>query len=1187
MQLLDGRPVYSATALVGFLACSHLTDLERLAVAHKLQKPKRDDPELDAIAERGKEHERRYLDDLVAAGRAVTNLDVPDDQKPPDRGTFYREAAARTRDAIVRGDDVIFQACFFDGTWLGFADFLLRVDDPDAPLGWSYEVADTKLAHKVKASAVLQICVYNELLEAIQGRYPKRLHVALGGRDRETKTYRTADFTAYYRRAKALFLETVATPGADGYDTLATYPEPVEHCGVCTWDMVCAGRRRRDDHLSLVAGIAGRTRAELVERGTGTRRALAVLPLPLAPRLAHTSPESLLRVREQARIQVEGDAVAPRVLHELLELARTQEGSLDTTKGLLALPPPSSGDLFLDLEGDPFAGEDGIDYLFGILQPGRPEADGQPHFEAFWSQASDGRITPAAEKRAFEQTIDFIMAAWEADPDMHVYHYASYERTHLGSLMGRHTTREAEVDRLFRGGRLVDLFGVVRQGLRASVESYSIKRLEPLYDFKREVELRDAGSSIAEFERWLRLGGESGRERETLDKIERYNRDDVVSTWLLRDWLEGQRSALEARLGEPLPRPPLEPDDASDDLAEWLRLVNEVALPLLARVPQDEADRRADPAANGTWLIANLLGWHRREEKPDWWRYFHQLRDMTDEERLEAKEPLAMLELIEQVEDDPKGRTFRYRFPDQESDVSRSGTDPETGKSLAVESMNLDQNEVVLRFPRGRDIVHPRSLVSTSVIPAKAQEQRLLDIGRRVLASGIAGDGPHRAARDLLMRHPPRIVGHPLGMPLRLLGESASEAARRHAVNLDRSALAIQGPPGSGKTYTGARMILDLVAAGKRVGVTANSHKVIGKLLDDVWLAARDDHRFMDRPVRMGQKPNDDGVITCGWAENMAKDSSLEALAAGEVDVVGATAWLWASEKAIGALDMLFIDEAGQFSLANAVAVSTAADSLVLLGDPQQLDQPLKGTHPRGADRSALAHLLDNEAVMPPERGLFMDDTWRLHPDICAFTSEVFYEGRLFPQAGNERQALTGRGVADGEGIRMLHVDHEHGGNDSRSPEEARAIADLVAELLAGGATWTDRDGRVAPIGPADILVITPYNAQRKLIGAELAGRDERCAAVPVGTVDKFQGQQAPISIYSMASSTPEDAPRGMEFLYSLNRLNVATSRARCLTLVVASPALVRARARTPRQIQLANALCRLTELATDGLDVP
>jgi superfamily I DNA and/or RNA helicase len=282
---------------------------------------------------------------------------------------------------------------------------------------------------------------------------------------------------------------------------------------------------------------------------------------------------------------------------------------------------------------------------------------------------------------------------------------------------------------------------------------------------------------------------------------------------------------------------------------------------------------------------------------------------------------------------------------------------------------------------------------------------------------------------------------------------------------------------------------------------------------------------------------------------------------------------------------VLLVDEAGQVSLANTVAVAPAARSLVLLGDPQQLDQPTQGSHPPGAERSALAHLLAGDrgqkATMPPHLGLFIEKTWRLHPRVCAYTSEVFYASRLAPEAANARQLLVGSGPLDGTGVRWLPV--EHGGNAVDSPEEADEIARLLGELLdpVAEARWTTTEGVTKRLTPADVVVVAPYNAHVELIAAGL--RRAGMVGVRVGTVDKFQGQQAPISIYAMGTSTPEDAPRGMEFLYSLNRLNVATSRARCVAAVVASPALIRVACRTPRQMQLANALCRLVEVAAQA----
>jgi uncharacterized protein len=289
--------------------------------------------------------------------------------------------------------------------------------------------------------------------------------------------------------------------------------------------------------------------------------------------------------------------------------------------------------------------------------------------------------------------------------------------------------------------------------------------------------------------------------------------------------------------------------------------------------------------------------------------------------------------------------------------------------------------------------------------------------------------------------------------------------------------------------------------------------------------------------------------------------------------VVGGTSWLWADPRALNSVDVLFVDEAGQMPLANALAASQAGGSLVFLGDPQQLDQPQQGSHPEGADVSALHHMLGDHKTIPSDRGIFLSETWRLAPSVCKFTSEVFYEGRLYPHAGLERQVLVGTAPFEGAGLWVNAVLHE--GNQNSSIEEVDAVDGIVSSLLRRGAQWTDRDGTTRPMTADDVLVVAPYNSQVALLEERLALRGVRA-----GTVDKFQGQEAPVVIYSMTTSVPEDAPHGMEFLYSVNRLNVATSRARCACILVANPRLLDPECKTPRQMQLANALCRYVELA-------
>ncbi len=1207
MQLIDGRPVYAATDLVGFLACEHRLALERAALAGLVEKPIRNDPSIELIAKRGEEHERRYLADLEASGRTIVRIDKDGsavDGLRADAGQALREAAAATRAALEAGVDVVYQATFFDGTWRGHADFLLRVAGASALGEWHYEVADTKLARHVTGGAVVQICSYMEQLTAVQGRQPERFHVVLGGSTRETVTLRVADAMAYFRRVKAQFEEAVddSRAGPPAYPPPATYPEPVEHCEVCRWNPACRVRRRADDDLSLVAGISGRLRRGLKERGTPTRAGLAGLALPLRPKLERSSDAALARAREQARIQVESDGL-PTPRWELLDPEWTDDLStgdraLTPDRGFLVLPQPSPNDLFFDIEGDPFALDDGVDYLFGVLEPAAPDPDGRlladgspaPRFHEIWSRNAAGDVTRAAEKLAFEALVDLLVGRLDADPALHVYHYAAYERTALARLAQRHATREHEVDRLLRGGVLVDLYRVVRQGIRAGVESYSIKRLEPLYGLRREVELRSASSSIVDFEAWLEGGAsEEGAVGEAiLAEIAGYNRDDVLSNWRLRDWLEARRQDLGRRLGGDVPRPPASPEAAAArPLTERQARVAALVQRLTAGLADRELSDLTAPE-HATWLLAQLLEWHRREDKAFWWRYYD-LRSMTDEDLVDEREPIGQVTLLEELGEAGRGgRLQRFGFPVQDHAIKagRRVDDPRTGRSAGtVEAIDEAGLTIVLRRTKG-DLARgvPSSLIPGDHVSTDAQEEALIELGTWVADHGIDGPGRFGAARQLLLRRPPRIAGRMPWAPLRLPDEAALDAASRLALALDESTLAIQGPPGTGKTWTGARMIVALAAAGWKVGVTANSHKVIGHVLDEVAKAIAE--QAAARPgggrIRIGQKTGLDGEPTSDHASAYKENAEVvAALASDEVDIVGGTAWLWARADLRDRVDVLVVDEAGQVSLANTVAVSAAARSLVLLGDPQQLDQPTQGSHPPGAERSALAHLLGERATIAADAGLFLERTWRLHPDVCAFTSEVFYEGKLAPEAGRERQSLAGAGVMDGTGIRFVQV--RHAGNDIDSPEEAATIAALLGALFerSGGATWTDARGVVRPLHEDDVLIVAPYNAHVERIAATL--RRSGLGGVRVGTVDKFQGQEAPLSIYAMGSSSPEDAPRGMEFLYSLNRLNVATSRARCLAVVVASPELVRVACRTPRQIRLANALCRLVEMAGPG----
>jgi predicted RecB family nuclease len=1151
MKIIEGGLRVAASDVANFLACQQLTQLDLGAARGALRPPHGVDLGFEDLVRRGEEHERAVLERFRADGYEVADL-----------GGIWDRGEA-TAAAIRDGVGVVYQGTLTgdgDGVaLLGRPDFLVRADllpAPDGeprPDGRHYEVVDAKLARTAKARAVLQTAFYSHLLGELQGSLPRWMYLALGGG--ELVPFKVQDFAAYERQTRRRLVEVLGAGPPAGL-----YPEPVEHCAICRWSELCAGRRREDDDLSLVAGMSTGQRRALKAAGVATRRGFA--ELGCLPRLDRVSPDSVERSWSQARLQVASEDCGS-IQYSLLSPDRDGDGAMVPNRGLLALPEPVVGDLFFDIEGARYYSEDGrefgLQYLFGVVDTADLDSAGLPRYTAFWAFDRQG------EKLAFESLIDFITSRRALCPGLHVYHYNHYEPTsvdHLtelhgtrqeavGRLTGRFATREDEVDDLFRLGVFVDLYRVVRQGLQAGVESYSIKRLEPLCRYARQVDLRSATASLIAFEAALEDGTATGDGVRQL-VVGGYNEDDCQATLALRDWLEARRRELAGRLGEDLPRPVVveAPRAAEDPEVSRIRAALVAGVPAAGRTDEERA--RA--------LLADLLDWHRREDKPAWWRYFY-LRSLSSSELIGEPDALGGLAGGEIVGEVNRSVLRRFSFPPQEHKVSAGGTavDPETGRGWPVWAVDEAAGTIELKVGLGYDGPLPAALIESGPIKTTQLRERLRDLGDRVVREGADGGD---AATALLLRRPPAASG-----PLIAGGETAGEAAVRLVSLLRRSYLPMQGPPGTGKTRSAAEQILALVAQGRKVGVTGPSHAVIEHLLDTVCQRASE----RGLALRIGQKPDEDRQYLHQAAGPMTAEQLEGALRDGELDVAAGTVWLWARAGLAGSVDTLFVDEAGQLSLANVMAVAGAARNLVLLGDPQQLAQPSQATHPPGAGASALGHILGDRATMPAGAGLLLDQTYRMHPDLCRYTSEVFYDGKLRGVGGLERQQVL-FAPWSGSGLHVVEVAHQ--GNTNASPEEAREVAAL-AQLFAG-CPWRDRDGAVRAVGCEGILIVTPYNAQIRAIQGALAERG--LTGFRVGTVDKFQGREAPVVIYSMATSSADEAPRGLEFLYDRHRLNVATSRAMAMAVIVASPDLVRVSCRTPHQMTLANALCRAWE---------
>ena len=1117
MQLRRNSPFFSPSDLIVFMESPFASYMDRWLLEDKSVSIFMDpeDEMLKALQQKGYDHEAAFLEKLRSEGKEVVFID----------GASPALMRRRTRKAMESGVDVIAQAYLELGNFGGMADFLIKVPGKSKLGGFHYEVWDAKLSKKMKPYFAIQLCCYAEMLQQEQGIPSERVAIVLG--NNEIVPLRVQNYAAYYASLKSSFLDFQEGWSAERPPDFSDSPF------FGRWSKYAEKLLAERRHLSLVANISRTQIKRLEDAGITTIDGLAKTRLKIVPKI---NQDIFKRLKDQAKIQIVSEG---KKKPKFKIFPHKKKRAL----GLAILPPASPNDIFFDIEGYPLI-EGGLEYLWGAayFDINRSRA-----FKDFWAHDH------VQEKQIFIDFIDWVYSRWQRDPAMHIYHYASYEVSVIRRLMGRYGAREHQVDTLLRNKVFVDLYNVVRHGMLVGEPGYSIKNIERLYRKKRDTDVATGDDSVVVYGEWRASpDGETWETSEALKSIRDYNIDDCNSTQELADWLRKRQAASGIAYIAP---------GSSEGVPQVRKQGTHAARfrDRLLQISEDEADETKQLVLRN---LAWLLEFHQRESKPMWWRLFDRL-DSTAMDLYDDMDCLVGLErvAIKAVSHDGRyvNRIFKYKF---DHDQPFRGRFREfyyvlENSDIKLEIDDYDPDTGLIEFYSVPNSLKRMSLIPNEYIPPRPIPSAIFNVTETLLNSDFSPS----AIVDFLFRNRPRFVDGPKDpiVSPKLSGRSLIKAVVSAVNDLDGSYLCIQGPPGSGKTYTASHVISDLLAKKHRIGISSNSHKAITNLMGGVARVLKAQKVKKALLVKVGGDP-EDPVFDRGDVEYCPSarycDSALRASSL----CIGGTAWFFSNSMLAGKkLDYLFVDEAGQVPVANLVGMSRCAKNIVLMGDQMQLPQPTQGSHPDESGNSILDYLLQGQATIPVDLGVFLPQTYRMHPDVCRLISEQVYDGRLQPAKQTRKHVIKmpSKILPKNAGVHFLPVEHD--GNSQGSEEEVEVIKKL-AEQLIGRRLWNK-----STITWDDILFVAPFNYQVNLLGAALP-REAR-----IGSVDRFQGQEAPIVFVSMCASHASEISRGLDFLFSKNRLNVAVSRAQSMAIVVGSPRLATTPVSNLHEMELVN----------------
>jgi len=1135
----------TASRLKNWIACNYTTVNE----INKKDLKKKDQSTTEIIRKkRGDEFEAKIYQKLIKQYPKYIKIKNDDDK------------IQKTKEAIKKGYDLIHKPYFEYEGWSGEIDFLIKNKTKKTKKGkWMYEVYDTKLSSIAQTDHITQISLYSEWLATQQdNELPEFMYLILAIKsnennfleiDEDVKRYKTLDYQLYFNKNNKNYTQFLENNKKD------VNPERCSFCSMCEWNEACDKIWLEKDHLNQIAKIRSDQIIKINKHGIKTLSQFAELKKTEKIKDLHS--RIFIKHLNQAKLLVK---------YKKTKVPQFKTLPSEDDRGFNKIPKKSNHDLFFDIEGldkilnsEEFeADKQALEYLFGIYDPGDKNAP----YKYFWAH------NQKEEKEKFIELLMFISSHLQKYPDAHIYHFNHYEKTALTKLMSKHDTCLEQVNDVLRYGKLIDLNAVVNQGMQVSEREYSLKNLEKFYNYKRQGEIKKASDSTDKYLDWIETG-----EEKLLEEIKLYNREDCESTYFLREWLLDirPRDAVYAIKKEPEVRE-----------KNWER-ENEELKKLIDKNCKDQEIKQT---------LKDILGFHKREEALYWQGIFNRAANKNDEDLIDDAKCIGFMEKIseENLGKTPKGlskKVFKYKFSKQDfkikiKDNLINATDGDlktntVGKVVDIDESNNDKN--IIEISSTKNLPEIISVAKDEYV----NSQIIINAIFRFIETAIKNEKKYKATYEFLKKNYPKIKEIKKGEEIIKEGDFLKESFQA-VESMDNSYLYFQGPPGVGKTHTAAHIIIELIKKSKKIGITANSHKVIFNLLDKIeeLSSNKENKEFLFKGYHKGSSSDPEKKYENGkFIKNISgrvkvsgkyfdrMDLEFEKMKA---DLFSGTAWCFSRLVCDQKLDYIFVDEAGQLTTADVLAISLCAKNVVIIGDQMQLSSPISAVHPGQSGKSLPEFLLEDKDTISPDKGIFIDKSRRLHPTLRQFVSENFYDGRLKNFDFTEKRKIifsNKKNSLPETGIVLINANHKEVCRQ-KSEEEGSIVKDNYNELL--GSTFLDENNNKRIITKEDILVVAPYNVQVNYLKSILPKNAK------VGTIDKFQGQQAPATIISMTTSDQESLPRNIDFFFSRNRLNVAISRSQCLSIVIMNKRILEISCKKIRHMHLVNTFMKLLE---------